>query len=161
LADGTFGRADERVVDWTIGPMIDVELPIFDWNQARVARAVHEWRQRRAEYDAARQRVNSQVRQTCVMVRQACQQVRFFREAILPEVQSNIELVRESYRAGGEEVTVLLQVQEDLIATRLTALGFVRDWLLSRAALERDAGGSLVLGAVAGMAPQSAAPAVE
>jgi outer membrane protein TolC len=132
-----------RDMKWTVGPMIDVELPIFDWNQAQTAKAFHEFRQRRAEYEARRQSVVSKVRETKIMHDQACEQVRFFREAILPEVERNLNIVRESYRAGSEDVTVLLQVQEDLIMTQLNALAFVRDVLVYRAELEREVGGRL------------------
>ena len=130
-----------RDVEWTLGPMIDFELPIFDWNQAQIARAFHEFRQKRAEYEARRQAIASKVRETAVMVQQAYDQVRFFREEILPEVERNLEVVRETYRAGREEVTILLQVQEDVIMTRLNALAFLRELLVNRAELERQVGG--------------------
>lgn len=133
----------ERMSDWTVGPMIDFELPIFDWNQAQTAKAFYEYRQRRAEYEARWQTIASNVRETAVMVNQAYEQVRFFREAILPEVDRNLEVVRETYRAGREEVTIFLQVQEDVVMTRLNALAFVRDLLVSRAELERQVGGRI------------------
>ena len=133
----------EREIDWTVGPMLDVELPIFDRNQAQVARAFHEFRQTLAEYDAVWQSIASQVRDSAVMYAQAYEQVRFFREAILPEVERNSEIVREAYRAGTEKVTILLQVQEDVITTQLEALRFVRDALVTRAELERRVGGRL------------------
>lgn len=135
--------ANEREPTWMVGPMIDFELPIFDQNQAQIARAVHEYRQRYAEYDGQRQTIAAQVRETKVMYEQAYEQVLFFRDAILPEVERNLEVVRESYRAGREEVTIVLQVQEDLIMTRLAALGFVRDLLINHAELEREVGGRL------------------
>jgi outer membrane protein TolC len=75
------------------------------------------------------------------MYQQAYEQVRFFREAILPEVERNLEVVRESYRAGREEVTIFLQIQEDVIMTRLSALAFLRDLLINHAELERQVGG--------------------
>jgi len=134
-----------REVDWTIGPMIDFELPIFDRNQAQVARAFHEFRQRWAEYSGLWQTVAADVRETKVMYDQAYRQVGFFRESILPEVQRNLEVVRQSYSAGREEITIFLQIQEDQIMTRLTALGFLRDLLLNRAELERRVGGKLLV----------------
>lgn len=139
-----FGQ-EPREVDWTIGPVIDFELPIFDQNQAQVARALHEFRQRWAEYSGLWQTVASDVRETKVMYDQAFRQVEFFRESVLPEVERNLEVVRQSYSAGREEITIFLQVQEDQIMTRLSALGFLRDLLLNRAELERRVGGRLVI----------------
>jgi len=77
------------------------------------------------------------------MCQQAFEQLRFFREAILPEVERSLEVVRESYRAGREDVTILLQIQEDVIMTRLNALAFLRDLHVYRAELERQVGGRL------------------
>lgn len=133
----------ERDGDWMVGPMFEIELPIFDRNHAQIARALHVFRQRWTEYDAARQRITADVRESAVMYAQALEQVRFFRDVILPEVQGNIDVVRESYRAGRENVTVFLQIQEDLIMTRLNALAFLRDALVTRAELERRLGGRL------------------
>lgn len=132
-----------REVKYVTGPMIDFELPIFDWNQAQIAKAFHQYKQRWAEYEARRQSIASKVRETAVMYQQTYEQVRFFREAILPEVERNLEVVRESYRAGREEVTIFLQIQEDVIMTRLNALAFLRDLHVNRAELERQVGGRL------------------
>ncbi len=132
-----------REMDWTVGPMLEIELPIFDQNQAQIAMAVHEHRRRSAAYEAQRERVVSKVRENLVMHGQAVEQARFFREAIIPEVERSFQIVLESYRAGREDVTVLLQIQEDLIMTRLSALGFVRDASVTRADLERQVGGRL------------------
>lgn len=134
---------DERDGSWMVGPMFEVELPIFDRNRAQIARALLVFRQRWTEYDAARQRITADVRESAVRYAQALGQVRFFREVILPEVQRNLEVVRESYRAGREDVTVFLQVQEDLIMTRLNTLTFLRDAMVTLAELERQLGGRL------------------
>jgi outer membrane protein, heavy metal efflux system len=133
----------QREITTLMGPMIDIEVPIFDQNQAQVARAFHEYRQRVAEYEAAWQDAARGVREASVMYRQAYDQVRFYREAILPAVAQNLELARETYIAGREALTVYLDVQEDLLTTRLRMLGFFRDYLVNRAELERQVGGRL------------------
>jgi cobalt-zinc-cadmium efflux system outer membrane protein len=138
---------------WTVGPMLDFELPIFDWNQAQIAKAYHEYKQAWAEFESRRQSVASQVRETTVMYQQACEQVQFFRNAILPEVEKNLEVVKQSYLAGREEVTILLQVQEDVVMTRLNTLTFLRDVLVNRAELERQVGGRFESANPTGHAP--------
>ena len=80
-----------------------------------------------------------------VMYDQAHRQVELFRDSILPEVNRNLEVARQSYSAGREQLTIFLQIQEDQIMTRLTALSFLRDLLLNRAELERQVGGKLAL----------------
>lgn len=132
-----------REVEYTVGPMIDIELPIFDQGQAQIARAVHLHRQRVAEYEARLQGVVRMVRESFIMRQQAGEQVDFYRREMLPEVERNVDLARQSYIAGQEDLTVYLQSQEELLATRLKALQFLRDCLVSQAELERAAGGRL------------------
>ncbi len=132
-----------RDVKYTIGPMIQMEIPIFDYNQAQVAKAVHEHRQRLAEYEARSQEIVRMVGESFIMARQAHAQSSLYREEILPAVDRNLEVARQAYVAGQEDLTVYLQVQEDLLMTRMRALEFYRDWLVRRAELERQVGGRL------------------
>lgn len=128
---------------WMVGPMIDLEIPIFDQNQAQIARAAHELRRRLALQSALQQRVIQKVREFKVMYDQANDQVRLFRTEIIPEVDANLELIQQSYRTGADVFTVYLRAQEDLIVTRQSALGFLRDAAINRAELEREVGGRL------------------
>jgi len=133
-----------REVKYTIGPMIEMEIPIFDWNQAQVAKALHEYGQRLAESEARAQEITRMVRETLVMCQQAYDQVRFYRETIMPAVERNVTLAQQSYIAGQEDLTIYLQTQEDLIMTRLKVLDFFRDYHVNRAELERQVGGRLI-----------------
>lgn len=134
-----------REVKYLVGPMIDVELPLFDRNQAQVAKAIHEYKESLARYEAREQEIVWKVRETQVTYDQACEQVRFFREAIIPEVERNLRLVQQSYRSGQEGFTIYLQVQEDLIMNRLRLLEFLRDVNVNLAELERQVGGRFPL----------------
>lgn len=134
----------QRRIDWMVGPMFDVELPIFDWNQAGVARAVAEYNQRVAEYEDLLQQTIRDVRESLVRVRQAHEQIAYYEAAIVPAVEQNLEVARRSYISGQEDLTVYLDVQEDLLRTRLQRVGFARDYLVNLAELERAVGGRLV-----------------
>jgi len=123
--------------------MIDLELPIFDRNQAQIAKAIHEYNENLARYEARGQEIVWRIRETRVTYDQACAQVRFFREAIIPEVERNLKLVQLSYRTGQEDLTIYLQVQEDMIMNRLKVLEFLRDVNVNLAELERHVGGRL------------------
>ncbi|MEP0841883.1 MAG: TolC family protein [Phycisphaerae bacterium] len=141
-----------REIDWTLGPMIDLELPLFDQGQARIAQARHQYLRRRAEYEAKLQEVTRQVRETLVMYRRAYDQARFYGESIVPEVERNLQLARQAYVAGQEGLTLFLDVQEDLIMTRLKIVEYAREYRVQRAELERVIGGRLEV-------PDSAVPA--
>lgn len=132
-----------RQMDWMLGPMLDMELPLFDQNQARIAKAESIYRQRTAQYESLAQEVTRMVRDKLVMLKQAQEQVAFYRDSVMPLVEQNLDVARRSYIAGKEELTVYLGVQEDLLMTRLKELEFYRDYLIARAELEREVGGRL------------------
>jgi cobalt-zinc-cadmium efflux system outer membrane protein len=134
-----------REVKWTLGPMLELELPVFDQNQIQVAKALHEYNQKLAEYEARAQEVTREIRDAHVKRQQAYEQVRFYREAIVPEVVRNLDLAQQSFVAGEESLTVYLQAQEDLLTTRQKMLEFLRAYLVSGVELERAVGGSLAV----------------
>lgn len=132
-----------RDVEWMTGPMLQMQLPIFDQGQGKMGRALFEYRERLMAYQARCQDVIRAVRDARVMYHQAYAQVRFYRDSIMPEVERNLQLAQQAYVAGQESLTVFLQVQEDLIGTRLKMLGYFRDYCIQRAELERQVGGKL------------------
>jgi outer membrane protein TolC len=148
-----------REVKYTLGPMFELELPIFDWGQAQTKKAHHAFRRALAEYDVKLQDVVRTVRQTLAEHAQARDQLRLFADVILPEVEANLELARQTYIAGQTDLTIYLQSQEDVIATRTRMVEFLRDYRMTEADLERAVGGPVVwddarLGAIpAGVQP--------
>ena len=137
-----FGPAP-RDTKWLVGPMLEMKIPIFDQNQAQIAKAVHELRQRFASSEALEQKAIQRVREFIVMHNQAQAQVSLFRDSIIPEVEANSKLVMEAYRAGSNVFTDFLRSQEDLINVQLNRISFVRDAAIARAQLEREVGGHL------------------
>lgn len=136
-------RTQASMPRFAIGPMFEVEIPIFDQNQAQIARAVYLYHQRRAEFDDRAQTITRDVRTSLVRYAQARDQAAYYRRAVVPEVQRNLELAQQSFTAGQEDLTVYLSTQEDVIMTRLQVLAFVRDGLVAQAELQRAVGGRL------------------
>lgn len=134
-----------RDIKYTLGPMIEMEVPIFDWNQAQTAKALHEYQQRLAEYDDLLQSVVRDVRQMLTRQAEAHDQLALYREVILPQVERNLELARQTYVAGMTDITIYLRAQEDVIDTRDKLAEFLREYRRSVAELERAVGGELRL----------------
>jgi cobalt-zinc-cadmium efflux system outer membrane protein len=130
-------------MNWTVGPMLELEVPIFDQNQAQVAKAIHEYNQKRAEHEARRQVITRDIRAAWVKHELAREQVEFYRTVLLPDVEANLGLAQEGYVSAREDLTVFLQAQEDLITTRQTILEFLRDYYLSAVELQRAVGGRM------------------
>lgn len=134
-----------REMEYMTGPMVAVEVPIFDWGQGRIPRAMSEYRQQAAEYESLAQEVIRMVRERLVVLAQSYDQVQLYRDSILPAVERNLEIARRSIIAGQEDLTIYLDVQEDWLMTRLRLLEFYRDCMVNRAELERQVGGRLEL----------------
>ena len=150
-------RANEFT--WTLGPMIDMTVPIFDQNQAQVAKAIHEYNQKLAEYQAREQEITRDIRTALLQQQQAAAQAAFYRTSIMPEVERNLGLAQQSFVAGQDDLTVYLAAQEDLIMTRRRILEFVRDYLVSRVELERAVGGRLEIPAPTSQPAPASTPA--
>jgi cobalt-zinc-cadmium efflux system outer membrane protein len=123
---------EPREVTWTTGPMVNFEVPIFDQNQAQVAKAVHELREQQERREAQVQAATRDIRRAWIRHEEAAQQATYFRESVVPDVQRNLQLAEETFVAGQEGLLEYLQAQDDWIDTRRTILTYVRDLLLAR-----------------------------
>jgi outer membrane protein TolC len=138
-------RVTPNDVTWTTGPMFDLEVPIFDQNQGQIARAERELLEQVARYEAREQAVVSEIRRAWIRNRQAYQQVTFYRQSVLPEVERNLALAEESFVAGEAGLLEYLQAQDDWIETRRTILVYLRDGLESGVELDRAVGGRVAI----------------
>lgn len=131
-----------REVTYTLGPMMEMELPIFDWGQAQTAKSIHGYQQALASYDAALHEIVRTIRTTLARLNEAHAQLELYRNVILPEVERNLVLASETYVAGQTDLTIYIQTQEDVIATRQKMLEFLKTLRILEADLERAVGGA-------------------
>ncbi len=111
-------RSARRVnTDFSIGPSLALELPIFDQNQAQIARARYELEQGRRLLDGLQRIVEHEVRGAVDQAHTAWQIARFYRDEIVPQSQRSLELSRASYHAGKASVLAVLDAER----THLTA----------------------------------------
>lgn len=126
-----------------LGPSFEVTLPIFDQNQAQIAKARFRARELHQRYREVEQRIIENVRTALKQRRLAQDRVRVFRESLLPLQESNLDLSETAYRAGRESILTVLLAQESLIRTRLAHAAALRDLEISTANLERQLAGRL------------------
>ena len=113
------GLASERNSDWSLGPSVALPLPLFDWGQARRAKA-------RAQAIAARHRLTQTTRQVTGEIRQAhataatlMTTARRARTDLVPLHEERVRLARFVYEAGQSDVTPLRFAGLDLLKARL------------------------------------------
>lgn len=127
--------------DHLAGPVLGVELPVFDRNQAGIRRAEHELEQRRRELEALESEARQQVRAAADAVSLAADDARFRQERSLPQAERSAALLRESYRRGSTTLLPLLEAERALARARAEGIAGALELALAQAALEQALGG--------------------
>lgn len=142
-------------IDNIFGPAFNLTIPLFDQNQAQIAKARFAYQQSALQLEALQRLVIQSVRQGVDAAQTARRVADYFHEKMLPQTQSNLDLSRQSYQAGRASLIVLLDAQRILLATRRDAVVADRESAITWAELER-----LVSRPIAAiLAPPTTAPA--
>lgn len=145
LGDTTIGYEREEEVDGATisGPTLDLELPIFNQGQARVARA-------RARLQLARARLArielgsaNAVDAAAERVRVLCEIVRIHRESLVPQRETVVARSQEEQNYMLIGVFELIQAKTQEYDAYQSYLEAVRDYWLARVALMRVVGARL------------------
>ncbi len=136
-----------QIIDSLIGPSIQITLPIWDQNQAQIAKAGYKTRELRKKYEDLLDQVAQEVQQSTAIMRTAQELVRFYEKETLPQAQKNVDAATRSYQAGEQSIIALIEAQRSLIGQRRTFVDIVRDSAIAKAELERALGGRLPPGA--------------
>lgn len=147
-------RAEERQeIDSILGPSVTMTLPVFDQNQAQIARARSENAQAVKSYEDLYIGIANDIRIASDRAGVSWSQVAFYRDELIPQAQRNLEYAEASYQAGGADFLTLLQSQRSAIQVRQA---YVTAWsaaAIASADLELAVGAPL--GAGNGSAPNS------
>jgi cobalt-zinc-cadmium efflux system outer membrane protein len=126
--------------DFIIGPSLDVELPIFDQNQAQIAKAQYAYEQASRMLEALDRAVAQEVRSAIDRTVTASKLVRMVRNRSIPLAQSNLDLSREAYRAGRASFLSVLEAQRFFLETRSKYVGAAQTAATAIPELERTIG---------------------
>jgi outer membrane protein TolC len=126
-----------------VGPDVEVAIPIFDLNQAQIAKAGSLARASLAAYEDTIQRAVAAARVAFVEARSTGAIAAEFRRDLIALAETNLELASRSVAAGQDDVTVLLESQRAVIEARIRLNELERDAALARIELEFAVGGRL------------------
>jgi cobalt-zinc-cadmium efflux system outer membrane protein len=112
------GLVAEREDGWSIGPGVVIELPIFDGNEAQVARALAVLTQREKALAAVRLSATHEVVSSLARLRASQEAVALYTDGILPQTEATLEMARESYREGATALLPVVQAQRELLRAR-------------------------------------------
>lgn len=127
-------------IDAIIGPSLSIELPIFDQNQAQIAKAKFEYEQAAKTYEGIRRRAVQEVRQAVDAAMTAAEIARYYDETLLPQATTNLDLSGETYQAGRTSLVTVLDSQRGLLGARRTAIAARQAAMVAAAELERAVG---------------------
>lgn len=127
-------------IDAILGPSLSLELPIFDQNQAQIAKARYEFEQAAKTYEALRRSVVQEARQAADSASTARDVAKFYEDSLLPQVEKSLELSRATYEAGRTSLVTVLEAQQALLGARRASVAAKQSAAVTAAALERVAG---------------------
>ena len=129
--------------DKSIGPVVELAIPIFDTNEAQIAKAGSIARAAFASYEAASQRAVREARVAWIELDSASRLVEQYRSTVLALAERNLTLAEASLKSGQADVTVLLEAQREVTDARARLNDLEQAAALARIELEYAVGGVL------------------
>ncbi|MCA8965215.1 MAG: TolC family protein [Planctomycetes bacterium] len=163
LPDGSLGVSGMREAgdEWAVGPALELELPIFDRGQAKVAAAEAALRMQLDRHVQIAVEVRAAARLLRDRLEMLTQRARFLRVELVPAQQQLLHETLQNYNAMQIGVfQVLAQKQQQLAAVR-EHLATLRDCWLARIDLEELLAGSIPPDASSTYWPGAGAAAAE
>ncbi len=130
----------DQDIEFMIGPNLAVTLPIFDQNQAQIAKATYAQVQAVKSYEDLYLGIAQDIRMAVDQSKALWGNVTFYRGELLPQADRNLEFTQAAYQAGTVGVLTLLESQRSMLDTRR---GYVQVWAtaaISLSDLERAVG---------------------
>jgi cobalt-zinc-cadmium efflux system outer membrane protein len=135
------GREDDRR---EFGPVISLDLPVFNQGQAGVALARAEMRQLEQQYRARAVRIRAAVRTARNDLLIAVRRVDHYRDVLLPLREQIVEQTQRQYNAMELGVFQLIVARQDQVRTAQEYVIALREYWHARATLDQILAGRLV-----------------
>ncbi|HNQ22186.1 MAG TPA: TolC family protein [Phycisphaerae bacterium] len=124
----------------TLGPTVVLELPIFDQNQAQIARARSQYEQALWLQQALEVEVAQDVHAAVQRLLTTAERVRMYREDLLTVQDENLELARAAYQAGAATFLALLEARRSALTASAGYSAALYEAAVARVDLERAIG---------------------
>ncbi len=140
-AGANFERTDDGRRE--LGPSVTVGLPIFDWGDARIAKADAETGRLVLEAGRVEQDAVLEARLAFISERTAREQLSRYEGPVGTLAATNLDLARRAFSAGQADLTVLLEAQQQRAEARVKIVELRERAALAHIELERAVGGKL------------------
>jgi cobalt-zinc-cadmium efflux system outer membrane protein len=158
VPSASLGSKAEREVSggWSLGPALDLPIPLFDQSQAMLAANAARIRGSEERYAALAIAIRSQVRRAWTRLEGARARALYYRTVVVPLEERIVEEAQRQYNGMFIGVFQLLQAKREQVETGRRYVEALTDYWVSRTELERSVGGEFRL---AGTRMPSASPA--
>jgi len=110
---------DEGQDSLSVGPGFVIEIPIFNQNNGRIARAKAELERAVRQYEAVRHNIILQVNQAHTQYVSANEEFELWSNDIIPSLEQTVERTQKSFKAGEVPYTSVLEAQQILVEARM------------------------------------------
>ncbi len=138
------GVVAEREERWSLGPAVELELPLFYQGQAERGVAAAQQRQQRYLYADQAVRLRASARSAATRLRAAADATRYYREVLLPLRERVVEESQLQYNGMLIGLFQLLQAKRDEVEARAAYVEQLRDFWLARTDVEQLLSGRFV-----------------
>lgn len=153
IPDLGLGTRGERLEgSWSVGPFVELPIPIFDQGQGRTGRAAAELRRAQQEYYALAVRIRATARSNWERLTAARDRALYLKNILLPLNESIVREAQLHYNAMQIGVLDLLRAREQQIEAGASYIEALRDYTLAAAGMAQ---------LLAGRLPQSDATTVD
>ncbi len=103
----------------TVGPGLSLEIPIFNRNDAGIARAEAEMEQAARRYEVVHQNIILQVKQAHTRYMSAWEKLELWGNSIVPALETAVDQARKSFAVGEQSYPSVLEAEQNLIEARM------------------------------------------
>jgi outer membrane protein TolC len=122
------------------GPFFDITIPLFDPGIVALRQAQAQERKFDKTYVALTGQVRQDVRTAFDNWRIAADDVRFFREHLIPQQEQNVQLMEKSFRLGNDDLDSLLNVYRDYVTAQQSYEDAIQAYRDASVAVQRAVG---------------------
>ncbi|MFI5380986.1 MAG: TolC family protein [Tepidisphaerales bacterium] len=132
--------ARDSAKKWSLGPSFNVELPIFDNGKVGVELAKAQLRLADKTYVALEGQVRQDVRAAVENLRTSDEDVRFYRDKLIPQEEENVQLAQKSFQLGNSDLDSLLNTLREYVSALQSYEDAIDTYNGNRIALQRAVG---------------------
>jgi cobalt-zinc-cadmium efflux system outer membrane protein len=145
LADAKIGVGVDQDVDgpFTVGPSVELPLPIFNQGQPAIAAAVSRLRQSQRQYFALTAEARTQVRRARNRMLADREMAEYYRSVFIPLQKQIVEQEQLQFNAMQVNLFELLMAKQAEIDAGRDYVQALQDYWVARAELERVTGGMI------------------